>query len=387
MTSVLAAGDLMRHRGAVERGVLTGVAVLRWAAWAWLAGVTIANLPRVHHPVVAVAAVIATGVVTVVANAALRGPGWRRALSPGVLSIEVVVAFAVIAADGWVRQGRVTGQNLAGLWPLAAILVVAVAGGAAWGAAVGVLFSLGRAFAAVQAGVPAGQAGRTAVAVASTAVSWVLVGAVCGTIVWLLRQSQHQLAEAEARERIARDLHDGVLQTLALIERRSPSPEIARLARDQERDLRAYLFDDERTSGGLASELRDAGARVERSWPDVTVTVTLSDDVPRLGDEQLAAAVGAAAEALTNAVKHGHAQHVVVFADLDEATGGLFLSVKDDGAGFDPATVVEGVGLARSIRGRVEQAGGSVGFASAPGDGAEVRICLPRSPSREGARR
>jgi signal transduction histidine kinase len=260
-------GVRMRHRGAVERGVLTGVAVLRWAAWAWLAGVTVANLKRVDHPLVAVAAVIATGVVTALAQAALRGPGWERAMGPALLSVEVGVAFAVIAADGWVKQGRVTGQNLAGLWPLAAILVAAVAGGAVWGAGVGVFFSLGRALAAAVAGVPAGQAGRTAVGVVSTAVSWVLVGAVCGTIVRLLRRSQHQLAEAEARERIARDLHDGVLQTLALIERRSPSPDIARLARDQERDLRAYLFDDQRATGGLAAGLRDAAARLERAWP------------------------------------------------------------------------------------------------------------------------
>ena len=369
----------MRHRLAVERGVLTGVAVLRWAAWVWLTGVTIANLNRVHHPELAVAAVVATGAVTVATHAALRGPGWRRALGPGLLSLEVVVAFAVIAVDGWVEQGRVTGQNLAGLWPLAAILVAAVAGGALWGAGVGVLFSLARGLAAIVAGVPSGQAGRTAVAVLSTAVSWVVVGAVCGTIVRLLRQSQHQLAEAEARDRIARDLHDGVLQTLALIERRSPSPDIARLAREQERDLRAYLFDNQRATGGLASGLHNAAARLERAWPGVTVTVTVSHDVPPLGDEQLAAAVGAAAEALTNAAKHGRATRVVVFADLDETSGGLFLSVKDDGNGFDPAAAVEGVGLARSIRGRVEQAGGNVEVGSVPGDGAEVRITLPSS--------
>ena len=377
----------MRHRGAVERGVLTGVAALRWAAWAWLAGVTLVNLHRVHHPVLAVAAVVATGAVTVATHAALRGPRWQRALGPGLLILEVAVACAVIAVDGWVRQGPVTGQNLAGLWPLAAILVVAVARGPVWAAGVGLLFTLARGEASAVAGVAHGQAGRTAVAVVSTAVSWIVVGAVCGTIVRLLRESQHQLAEAEARERIARDLHDGVLQTLALIERRSTSPDIARLARDQERDLRAYLFDNQRATGELAAELRTAAARLERSWPGVTVTVSVSTDIPVVGDEQLAAAVGAAVEALTNAVKHGKATRIVVFGDLDEATGGLFLSVKDNGAGFDPVNVVEGVGLPQSIRGRVEQAGGTATVASVPGDGAEVRICLPTTVVRETAPR
>jgi len=115
--------------------------------------------------------------------------------------------------------------------------------------------------------------------------------------------------------------------------------------------------------------------------------VTVTDDVPPLGDVQLQAAVGAAAEALTNSVKHGHARRVVVFADVDEETGGLFLSIKDDGDGFDPAAVVEGVGLAQSIRGRVERAGGSVAVTSAPGDGTEVRIGLPSGPTPAGRAR
>jgi signal transduction histidine kinase len=372
----------MRHRGAVERGVLIGVAGLRWAAWILLTAVAIANLHRVRHPVIAVVAVVATGGVTLAAHAALRGPGWERVMTPRFIAVEVVVATAAIAADGWVRQGRISGQNLAGMWPLPAILVAAVAGGAAWGAVVGFVFSAARVVALVVAGVPAGQVGRNAVAVGSTAVAWIVIGAVCGTIVRLLRQSQNQLAEAEVRERMARDLHDGVLQTLALIERRSPSPDIARLARDQERELRAYLFDDHRVTGELASQLREAAARLERAWPTVVVTVTVGDDVPTLSHDQLEAAAGATAEALTNAAKHGHATRVVVFADLDEASGGLFLSVKDDGSGFDPATAVEGMGLARSIRGRVERIGGSVTVASVPGDGAEVRMRIPPAKVR-----
>ncbi len=287
--------------------MLIGVAGLRWAAWILLTAVAIANLHRVRHPVVAVVAVVATGGVTIAAHAALRGPGWQRVMTPRFIALEVVVATSAIAADGWVRQGRISGQNLAGMWPLPAILVAAVAGGAAWGAIVGFVFSAARVVAVVVAGVPAGQVGRNAVAVGSTAVAWIVIGAVCGTIVRLLRQSQNQLAEAEVRERMARDLHDGVLQTLALIERRSPSPDIARLARDQERELRAYLFDDHRVTGELASQLREAAARLERAWPTVVVTVTVGDDVPTLSHDQLEAAAGATAEALTNAAKHGHA--------------------------------------------------------------------------------
>jgi signal transduction histidine kinase len=226
------------------------------------------------------------------------------------------------------------------------------------------------------------QGGRAAVAAVSTGLSWIVIGFVCGMIVRILRRTQNQLAEAEAREVIARDLHDGVLQTLALIERRSDSADIARLAREQERDLRVYLFGDRPGVGGLPGELRTAATRLERSWPETAVTVTISVDAPSLESAQIDALAGAAAEALTNAAKHGHARHVVVFVDVDESTGGLFLSVKDDGSGFDPAGVIEGVGMARSIRGRIERVGGHVEFASTPGDGAEVRIAVPPTSRR-----
>jgi signal transduction histidine kinase len=224
-------------------------------------------------------------------------------------------------------------------------------------------------------------------AVVSTGVSWVVFGAVCGVIVGLVRRAQRQLAEAEVRERMARDLHDGVLQTLALIERRSLSPDIAQLARDQERDLRAYLFGDYGHKTGLPADLRATAARFEKAWPGTLVTVTVSDDIPTLQGEPVDAVAGAVAEALTNAAKHGHAHHTVVFADLDEPSGGLFVSVKDDGEGFDPATITEGVGMTRSIRGRMERLGGTVEFASTPGEGTEVRMTIPPVDKRPSWRR
>lgn len=370
----------------MERGVLVGVAGLRWAAWLWLAIVALFNLNRVDHPAISVAAVAATGLVTVAATIALRTPGWERAMRPGLVGGEVALAAVVVAAEGWVRQGPISGQSLAGTWPLAAILVAAVAGGLGWGVAAGTLLTGARILALTIGGSADDHGGRAALAALSTGVSWIVIGAVCGTIMRLLRRAQHQLAEADARDAIARDLHDGVLQTLALIERRSESTDIARLARDQERDLRVYLFGDRPGVGGLPGGLRAAATRLERAWPLTSVTVTVSVDTPSLEPAKVDAVVGAAAEALTNAAKHGHAHHVVVFADVDEPSGGLFLSVKDDGCGFDPAEVVEGVGMARSIRGRVEQVGGRVEFASTAGDGVEVRIAIPPA-SRRGFRR
>jgi signal transduction histidine kinase len=367
--------------------VLIGLAGLRWAAWVGLAVVALVNLHRDHHPAVVILAIVVTGAVTAIDQLVLMGPRWTMALSPGLVATEVAVAALVVGADGWVHQALLTGQTIAGIWPLSAILLAALAGGVVWGVGVGVVLSGARFVAVLVAAGNAGPIGRDLLGATTTGLSWIVIGAMCGTIIHLLRRAQHQLAEAEARDHIARDLHDGVLQTLAMIERRSESVDIARLARDQERDLRSYLFGDRSETDNLAAALRRAAARAERSWPATAVTVTITDDVPVLRTEQVEAVVGVATEALTNAAKHGHAGRVVVFADIDESSGGLFLTIKDDGAGFDPATVTEGVGMARSIRGRVQDLGGRVEFASAGGDGTEVRIAIPTRAPRAGSKR
>ena len=368
----------------MERGVLVGAAGLRWASWVWLTVVALANLHRVHHAPLAVTAVAVTGAATLVATLALRDGAWQQSLRPGWVGTELAVAIAVVAADGWVEQGRLTGQTLAGSWPVPTILVAALAGGMAWGIGSAALLAVARAVAVAVSGWTPGQAGRVWLAVTSTAIEWIAFGAASAVVIRLLRRAHRQLAEAEVRDRIARDLHDGVLQTLTLIERRSPSPEIAQLARDQERDLRAYLFGDYQDHSSLGAVLRSTAGRFEQSWPGTTATVAVSDDVADWHGSAVDAVGGAVTEALTNAAKHGRATRAVVFADVEEASGGLFVSIKDDGCGFDPSAVNEGVGMAQSIRGRIEPLGGTVVFASAGGEGAEVRITIPmavRKPS------
>jgi signal transduction histidine kinase len=191
-----------------------------------------------------------------------------------------------------------------------------------------------------------------------------------------LQRAEREVAAARAREEVSRTLHDGVLQTLALVERRASDPALARLARDQERDLRNYLFGSRAQVGGLTAALRACADRFEESFGG-KVEVVVPGDVSRARPEQVEALSGAVGEALTNAGKHGGAGHVVVYADEDEG-GGLFCSVKDDGAGFDSERVVPGAGMTRSIRARVEELGGRAEVGSSPGEGAEVRLWLPR---------
>jgi signal transduction histidine kinase len=103
----------------------------------------------------------------------------------------------------------------------------------------------------------------------------------------------------------------------------------------------------------------------------------LAPDLPRLDRAHVDALLGAVGEALTNAGKHGAAQHVTVYVEPDDGGDGVTCSVRDDGSGFDPATTAERVGLRSSIRGRVEALGGRVDVDSRPGDGTEVRLWVP----------
>ncbi len=105
-------------------------------------------------------------------------------------------------------------------------------------------------------------------------------------------------------------------------------------------------------------------------------TQVILAEEPAVTDPVARAVGGAVSEALTNAAKHGEATSATVYVEAADQ-GGLFCSIKDDGHGFDPATSPEGVGLTRSIRGRIDEVGGRVEVVSRPGRGAEVRLWVP----------
>jgi signal transduction histidine kinase len=265
---------------------------------------------------------------------------------------------------------------LASVWPLAGIITAGIAfagrGGLLAGATVGLGHLIGDlidpdfAWERLQLVSPL-----------SSVALYALAGSVAGLVTTKLREAERQISRAQAREEIARTLHDGVLQTLAVVQRRATDPEVARLAHEQERELREYLFGSPTTiSGGgeVGSRLRAVAARFEDHY-GASARVVLAPDLPTVAPEVADALVGAIGEALTNAGKHGGPRTVTVFAE--PADGGLFCSVKDDGSGFDAAAVAEGVGLARSIRGRIGEVGGRVEVDGNPGRGAEVRCWVP----------
>ena len=193
-----------------------------------------------------------------------------------------------------------------------------------------------------------------------------------------LGTERRERVRQEERAELAAHLHDSVLQTLALIQRSDDSTRAAMLARQQERELRAWLYGNAPLDGVdlLSTALREAAARVEKDH-QVPIDVVVVGD--RTLDHSNRALVGAASEALVNAAKHSGADRVSVYfeAEGDE----LVVYVTDQGKGFDPDSVDSGrKGIVDSIQARMKKAGGDAAIVSTPGEGTEVVLKLALRP-------
>ncbi len=196
-----------------------------------------------------------------------------------------------------------------------------------------------------------------------------------------LTDERAERVRTQERADVAAHLHDSVLQTLALIQNNAAdAATVSRLARAQERDLRSWLYvgesTDERTVG---SALRGVAARVEDEYA-VSVEVVIVGDCDF--DEVLRPVVHAAGEAVTNAAKHAGTGKVDVYAEVTATAVDVF--VRDRGQGFDPSAVeADRYGVRNSIVDRMQRHGGSAEVRSAPGEGTEIRLHLPRPTTQE----
>jgi signal transduction histidine kinase/phage shock protein PspC (stress-responsive transcriptional regulator) len=226
--------------------------------------------------------------------------------------------------------------------------------------------------------------GTDITAAAASAIAAAVVAAGIGLLVGPRLRRAQALAGEERRERIrteeralmAARLHDSVLQTLALIQRSEDARGAQRLARRQERELRAWLYGGEEPDAPatFAGALRRAIEDIEARY-DVAVELVQPSDAPL--DEDLEALVDAGREAVVNAAKHAGVGSISVLARATDREASVF--VRDRGRGFDRAAVPrDRAGVRESIEARMARHGGRAAIHTAPGEGTEVELTLPR---------
>ena len=294
-------------------------------------------------------------------------PRFRR-----VAGTVVLVWAAVLALRG-------LGLADSLLWPLALFGAgMVIAGGAhtfGLGERRAQLAALLLIVAGVVVFVQRNHGGSSSVLLAPGAVAVALL-LVVGPWSWRLtreRDAEHaERVRTEERAELAARVHDSVLQTLTLIQK---NPDDARkLARRQERELRAWLYPDRAPAAGgtLAGALESAATEIEELH-GVRVEIVRTGDAPL--DDRTGALVLAAREAMANAARHAGVDEISVFVDAGDE--GVSLYVRDRGVGFDPdAVAADRRGLAESIRGRMERVRGTATVVSAPGEGTEVELRL-----------
>lgn len=364
--------------------LLRGILAFRWLTGAWMTAVFIWEVwerrgpenPGVDHPVIgAFLLLVAAGFMAGLTLIYHEDPD--QLTNPGPILLEIGLASTLLFADMWI-YGAPHSQALPTIWPLGVIFTVAIAAGTRAAVITGIGLGLARYLGWFLV-IPEGESPWSMTRIAST-VLFAVGGWVAGYLINQQAVADRSISAFRAREEVARTLHDGVLQTLAVIQRRSDDAELVELARSQELELRQYLFDGTASFHGaatdddLAATLRAVAVRIEQR-DGVRIDVICAPDLPA-GDRHAVHAIGGAvAEALTNAAKHGQAGKVTVYAEPGDDDG-VFVSVKDDGVGFDIDSSPRGQGLNGSITGRINEAGGRVEIDGRPGRGTEIRMWL-----------
>lgn len=371
--------------------LLGSVTIFRWVTLVWAGVGVVLSRDDLAHPWIAIALLGVAGSFTAFTSyLASRKQAWLP--STWLLGIEITIGIGLLLGDGYVYEPTRL-QSLPWAWPAAGIMTAAICLGKRAGAASAILVGLVSMFTELQV------LDRSILVSAFSKIGlWLLVGVIAGALTQRLQAAEREISLARTREEVARELHDGVLQTLAVIQRRSEDPDLSAMAKDQENSLRRYLADSRVTqlssialgaanSAGqpqnLEASLRGVAAQAEKLHRLAVQVIVTPDcpDAPAIPEPVLQALAGAVSEALTNAAKHGEASKATVFAEPtdpefdDNHRGyGLFVSVKDNGFGFRVEKMVEGIGLGRSIRGRIEERGGVVELQSRPGRGTEIQI-------------
>ncbi|MFD4876889.1 MacS family sensor histidine kinase [Streptomyces sp. NPDC058420] len=324
------------------------------------------------------------------------------------IALTGIVLTPIAADDHHIQSG---GPTLPSIWTAGSVLAYAIKGGWRWAAFASTPVAVANL---IERGSPARDTVHNVVLV------WVASIAI-GYVVEVARASERTLARAleieattRERERLARDIHDGVLQVLAMVQRRGAvlggeAGELGRMAGEQEIALRTLV------SGGLVPVSRvsldaaegavvraveeddvdeDDGAVDLRALlaPYAAAKVSFAEPgapvpLPVPAAKELAAAVGAA---LDNVRRHA-GEDARAWILVEDEPREVVVTVRDDGPGIPEGRLAQAegegrLGVALSIRGRLRELGGSAELVSIPGQGTEVELKVPKARGKAGTR-
>ncbi|XNL83055.1 DUF5931 domain-containing protein [Actinomadura madurae] len=374
----------------LETALWRAVAVYRGLALCYAAVVIAMNSGEYAHPLGGWAVLAVMAVWTGYAVFAFSDP--RRRGRP-LLAADLAVAAGCVLATAWVETpaniaaGRPT---LPVSWVAAAVLSWAVAGGRRRGIAAALVLAAANLLVHVFAGTSGGIGTTTFNGI----VLLFLAGLVVGHVVRLALDAEARLARAvelesatRERERLARRIHDSVLQVLAMVQRRGgelggEAAELGRLAGEQEAALRSLIG-----AGPAAPAPARPGGDTDlrpllTGHASTSVTVSTPATEVRLPAHAAREIEAAVAAALDNVRRHcGAGARAWVL--LEDGHGGVTVSVRDDGPGMPAGRLEEAaaggrLGVAQSIRGRIADLGGTVTVFTAEGEGTEIEMTVPR---------
>lgn len=330
-----------------------------------------------------VAEAVGAGVVLVTALVVIlgmSGRAHRRWFAFTDLAVTIVLTLLTpLAQTGAQAHGGM--PTLTTAWAAGPVIEVGLVTG--WFG--GLLAAVAQTLASIV--VREGYDGRTL----SNGLLLMLAGTVAGYIATrALKDEQHTAADAARvaataeRDRITRDIHDGVLQVLGLMHRKGLEAggewvELGRAAGEQEAALRALI---------TSQAIRQSAAGIRNLSADLammrtsTLTVSVPDVPVEVSTYRANQILDIVRAAMQNVDQHAGPQ-ARTWILLEDLGSRVAVSVRDDGVGFAPGRLEEAaaagrLGVAQSISGRAHDLGGTVAITSSPGAGTEIEIVVPK---------
>ena len=334
-----------------------------------------------EHPAVGLAVVL---VLVAWTGFAIWAYGAQRRRTPVLLGADLLVAMAAMALTPVVK-GDAFNATIPGFWVMGALLAWAIHW-YLWGGVLAAL-ALSATDLVIRDSIDQGNYGNLFLLL----LGGPIVGYMCGSLVQMATErdeAQRWAAAAGERARLARAVHDGVLQVLTMVQRRGSAAggewaDLGRLAGEQEHSLRSLIRAQDTVVAppgrdvDLSGALEALGPR--HLVPVEVVTAGTTVDLPSAVVAEIVAVVGAC---LDNVAAHAGPQ-ARAWVLLEPSATSVSVSVRDDGPGIPDGRLEQAqsegrLGVAASIRGRIEELGGTARVESGSW-GTEWVLEVPRS--------